>query len=180
MPQSNCNSLIMTPDQIQLFTEQIEICFKNVEWTHKIHEKSADIFSAICNWKSWIELICSFIVGWDVLSQMRSESPVISVLLVICSAVLAFSSTVSKAFNFENRRDQHISTANSLWEVRESYRSFKTDLATGLYSVDTYMTKRDQLQKITSEIYKKAPRTFNKAYNRADKDFKNGKVTFDL
>ena len=39
--------------------------------------------------------------------------------------------------------------------------------------------KSDELQIITSEIYKKSPRTFNSAYNKAKEDFEEGKVTFD-
>ena len=169
----------MTQEQIKLFKEQIEFCYGNIEWSHKIHEKAADRFSSICNWKSWAELILSFIVGCDVLSQMRSESPVISGILIGSSAMLAFLTSVSKAFNFEKRRDQHIATAKSLWELRETYRSLKTDIPAGLYTVESFVQKRKELQQLASEIYKQAPRTFNWAYDQANKDFKEGKVTFE-
>lgn len=162
----------MTEEQIKIFSEQIETCYDNVEWSHKIHEKAADIFSIICNWKGWLDLVLSFIVGWEVLSQMRADSPIISLLLVSCSGLLAFSQSVSKAFNFEKRRDEHIATAKSLWELRETYRSFKTDIVAGLYNVEIFINKRDELQHVTSEIYKHAPRTFDWAYKKADKEFK--------
>lgn len=66
-----------------------------------------------------------------------------------------------------------------MWQIREKYRSFKTDIVAGLYSVDSITQKRDELQRLNSEIYKQAPRTFRLAYDKAVKDFKNGKVTFD-
>ena len=169
----------MTPEQKTIFVNQIEFCYGNVEWTHKIHEKCVDIYTCVCNILSWIQLILSFIVGWDVLSQMRSDSPVISLVLVICSGLLTIILSISKTFNFEKVRDSHISTAKSLWNLRETYRSFKTDIKADLYTVEEFTAKRDQLQVITSEIYKKAPRTFNSAYNKAKQDFEAGKVTFD-
>lgn len=169
----------MTNEQASKFVKQIEFCYGNVEWSQKIHEKSADAYTKICNWKNWTELVLSFLVGCDVLSQVRADVPAISCVLMVSSALLAFIETISKSFNFEKRRDSHISTANSLWEIRESYRSFKTDITAGLYSVESYIQKRDELQKITSETYKKAPRTFNKAYNKAKKDFETGKVDFE-
>ena len=169
----------MTEEQIKIFSEQIEFCYGNVEWSHKIHEKAADIFSTICSWKGWVDLFFSFIVGLDVLSQIRAESPIISWALVVSSAILAFSQSVSKAFNFEKRRDEHIATAKSLWEIRETYRNFKTDILAGLYDIERFTQKRDEMQHVTSEIYKQAPRTFDWAYDKADKDFKKGKVTFD-
>ena len=169
----------MTNEQANNFVNQIDFCYGNVEWSQKIHEKSADTYTIICNWKNWTELILSFLVGCDVLSQIKADVPAISYMLMVSSALLAFIETLAKSFNFEKRRDSHISTANSLWEIRESYRSFKTDIAAGLYSIESYIQKRDELQKITSETYKKAPRTFNRAYNKAKKDFETGKVNFE-
>lgn len=169
----------MTTEQKILFVNQIEFCYGNIEWTHKIHEKCADIYTCVCNILSWLQLILSFIVGWDVLSQMRSDSPIISWVLVICSGLLALILSISKTFNFEKIRDSHIATAKSLWDLRETYRSFKTDIQADLYTVEEFTAKRDQLQMITSEIYKKAPRTFDRAYNKAKQDFEEGKTTFD-
>ena len=169
----------MTSEQKKLFVNQIKFCYGNVEWTHKIHEKCADTYTYVCNILSWIQLVLSFIVGWDVLSQMRSDSPVISCFLVICSGLLTIILSISKTFNFEKIRDAHIATAKSLWELRETYRSFKTDIQDDLYTIEAFTAKRDQLQIITSEIYKKAPRTFDRAYNKAKQDFEEGKATFD-
>lgn len=169
----------MENEQITIYSNQIEFCYGNVEWTHKIHEKAADFYTSLSNWISLFQLILSFIIGWDVLSQMRAESPFISWFLVLCSALLALLNSITKVFDFEKCKSRHIATAKSLWELREDYRSFKNDIKAGLYEVDSFLLKRQELQKRAEEIYKQAPRTFDRAYNRAKKDFDDNKVSFE-
>jgi len=169
----------MTNEQINLYAEQMEFCYGNVEWTHKAHESAADIFTIVTNIVNWGQLVLSFIVGWDVLSQMRAESPTISWLLIICSGLLALLNSITKTFDFENIKSRHIVAAKSLWILREDYRSFKNDIKAELYNIDSFLLKRQELQSRAAEIYKQAPRTFDCAYNRAKKQFEEGKVTFD-
>ena len=139
-----------TDSQIKIYYEQIEFCYGNVEWTHKIHEKVADIFTNINKVLRWIQLLLSFFVSADVVSQMNTELPVI-----------------------------HVITANSLWGLREDYRSFKNDILAGVYTIDEIRAKRDELQNAVQEVYKTAPRTFDRAYKKAQADFNAGKVTFE-
>lgn len=169
----------MTNEQIKLYADQMKFCYGNIEWTHKAHEAAADIFTIVTNIINWGQLVLSFIVGWDVLSQMRAESPTISWLLIICSGLLALLNSITKTFDFENIKSRHIAAAKSLWILREDYRSFKNDIKAGLYNIDAFILKRQELQSRAAEIYKQAPRTFDWAYNRAKKQFEEGKVTFD-
>lgn len=67
-------------DKEQLFQQdknQIEFCYGNVEWTHKIHEKAADIYNSVNNWLRWIQLVLSFLISADVIRLFNAESPTI-------------------------------------------------------------------------------------------------------
>ena len=169
----------MEQQQIELYKNQIEFCYGNVEWTHKIHEKAADIYNSVNNWLRWIQLVLSFLISADVISQFNTESPVISTLLVACTIGLALINTVTKTFDFSGRANKHVLAANSLWGLREDYRSFKNDIAAGVLTIEQIQTRRKELQEAVQEVYKTAPRTFDRAYKKAEEDFKQGKVTFD-
>ncbi len=169
----------MEQKQIEIYTKQIEFCYGNVEWTHKIHEKAADIYNGVNNWLRWIQLVLSFLISADVIQQFNTESPVISQLLLWCTIGLALINTVTKTFDFSGRANKHILAANSLWGLREDYRSFKNDIAAGILTVDQIVVRRKELQDAVQEVYKTAPRTFDRAYNKAKNDFDEGKVTFE-
>lgn len=165
--------------RIEQYYKQIEFCYRNVEWSHKIHEKAADIYTTANTWMQWAQLVLSFLVSADVVAQLNSQNPIVNWYLVTCTLLLTLLNTITKTFDFAGRANKHVIAANSLWGLREDYRSLKNDILTGCYTIEQIRVKRDELQSSVQEVYKTAPRTFSKAYNAADKDFKNGKVTFD-
>lgn len=165
--------------QFQQYKNQIEFCYGNVEWTHKIHEKAADIYNSVNNWLRWIQLVLSFLISADVIRLFNVESPTISILLIICTIGLALINTITKSFDFSGRANKHIIAANSLWGLREEYRSFKTDIEAGILTIEQILERRKKLQDSVQEVYKTAPRTFDKAYKKAQDDFNKGKVTFE-
>jgi hypothetical protein len=169
----------MEEKQIELYRKQIEFCYGNVEWTQKIHEKAADIYNCVNNWFRWTQLVLSFLISADVLRQVNTDSPVISTVLVVCTIVLALINTITKTFDFSGRANKHVLAANSLWGLREDYRSFKNDIAAGVMTIEQIQFRRRELQEAVQEVYKTAPRTFDRAYKKAQEDFDKGKVTFD-
>lgn len=169
----------MNEEQIKIYKDQIEFCYGNVEWTHKIHEKAADIYNSVNNWLRWTQLVLSFLISADVIKQFGADSPVISGLLLWCTIGLALINTITKTFDFSGRVNKHILAANSLWGLREDYRSFKNDIAADVLTIEQIHTRRKELQDAVKEVYKTAPRTFDRAYKKAQKDFEQGKVTFD-
>lgn len=168
----------MDSEQINIYSNQIDFCYGNVEWTHKIHEKAADFYTTVNNWLRWAQLILSFVIGADVIKQYGTESPVVGSILVWCAVGLALINTISKTFDFSGRASKHIIAANSLWGLREDYRSFRNDIKAGILNIDQIILRRKELQDAVQEVYKTAPRTFDWAYEKAKKDFDEGKVTF--
>lgn len=169
----------MEKKQIEIYKKQIEFCYGNVAWTHKTQEKAADIYNKVNNWLRWIQLVLSFIISFDVIRQFDADSPMVSYLLLVCSIGLAFINTITKTFDFSGKANKHILAANSLWGLREDYRSFKKDIEAGVLTIEQIQSKRKELQEAVQEVYKTAPRTFDRAYDKAKKDFDEGKVTFD-
>lgn len=175
----NGEKFMATDSRFEIYYNQIEFCYGNVEWTHKIHEKAADIFTTINTCLRWFQLLLSFAISADVVAQLNTEDPVIHWYLVACTLLLTLINTVTKTFDFAGRANNHILAANSLWGLREDYRSFKNDILAGCYTIEQIQSKRTELQASVQEVYKTAPRTFDKAYKKAKEDFDKGKVTFE-
>ena len=130
---------------VNLYNQQAMFCYGNVEWSHKIHEKAADLFTTVNSWLRWIQLILAFIISADIIKQFGTDSPVISGILIGCSLILTLINTITKSFDFNGRASRHIMTANALWDLREDYRSFKYDIQAGRYNEDELRIKRDEL-----------------------------------
>lgn len=52
---------------VNLYNQQAMFCYGNVEWSHKIHEKAADLFTTVNSWLRWIQLILAFIISADII-----------------------------------------------------------------------------------------------------------------
>lgn len=101
-----------------------------------------------------------------------------------CSNRLLFSA-VSLGLNIYLRgaklsedAESHARCADCLWAVKEDYLSLLTDFED--LDIDAIRERRGVLQRKVAEIYSKAPRTDNRAYEAASARLKNGYQTFEL
>lgn len=86
------------------------------------------------------------------------------------SVILFILNTLSKNFKFVEMAKSHQSAADFLWKIREEYVSLLTDFE--LLSIEDIMSKRDELQNKTYEVYSTTPRTDYKSYKEAQKSLK--------
>ncbi len=75
--------------------------------------------------------------------------------------------TYTKEHDLGELAQKHANAASDLWDVRESYLSLITDLATSDVDLDKVRDERDRLQETLKNVYQGAPRTITKAYKRA-------------
>ena len=71
---------------------------------------------------------------------------------------------------------RHSTAANALWSIRESYVSLLTDFPN--MSIAEICARRDELQAMTAEVYKSAPKTDSKSYAAAQNALKNEEEQF--
>jgi hypothetical protein len=74
---------------------------------------------------------------------------------------------LGRSFNFEEESEAHRGIASRLWDVRESYISLIADLMSGTVSNAEGRERRDELQQAARDAYADAPRTSNRAFERA-------------
>jgi len=158
-----------SPDKEKL-EAQLRQCFGRVAYTHKTHEKCADI---LIRWSKRLKtayILLSAITTGGFIFTIFGQNARVSIAFAILSFILLALTLYNKEFNMDENAEKHKKAALMLWDVRESYISLLTDLD-NLDMADA-ITKRDELQAITLKIYEQSPRTNSEGYSKAQKALK--------
>ncbi len=159
--------------QIEIFEDQIRECYGRVVWTHKTHEKCADILNSRNNTIKLWQIILSAVTTSGVFITVLGDSKEIGILAAIVSLLTLALSTYVKKYDLGSMAQKHAESAISIWDVREKYFSLLTDIRAGVIDEDDIRKIRDKLQNDLHRIYKGSPRTINKAYDDASKALKS-------
>ena len=146
---------------------QIRECFGRVVYSHKTHEKCADILLCRLSWLKHTQIVLSVLVSGTLLTAMIGDQPSKGILPAILSGILLFINLYFKNYNYGQMAQSHKESADRLWDVRESYLCLLTDLNCGILTLAQAADQRDKLQKELATIYSNAPRTNSNAYQKA-------------
>ncbi|MEV8195604.1 SLATT domain-containing protein [Rhodococcus pyridinivorans] len=170
------------PDRDPYLLAQVRESFGRVVYSHKTHEKQADICFTKHRWQQGI------LVGLTAVSSGTFLAAVVGLLGSAMLTTLATSfiallvswmSLGATTFNFKEEADAHRGVASRIWDVRESYISLIADLMSGEISEAEARSRRDRLQEEAREVYATAPRTSGTAFSRAQDGLKNNEeMTF--
>jgi hypothetical protein len=166
----------------QYLLAQVRESFGRVVYSHKTHEKQADICFSKHRWQQGVLIALTAISSGTFLVAVVGVlgDPVLTSLATSSIALLVtWISLGAKTFRFAEESDAHRGIASRLWDVRESYISLISDLMSGDVSDEQARARRDELQEATRAAYAEAPRTSSKAFTRAQKGLKhNEEMTF--
>ena len=165
-----------------LILSQVRESFGRVVYSHKVHEKQADICFLKHRWQQGILIgltaIGSVTFLTEVVSQFANRT-LASLTTSLVALLVTWASLGAKTFNYSEEAEAHRTTASQLWSIRESYISLITDLMSGDVSSSDAQARRDDLQEKAYAIYSTAPRTSGCAFKRAQKGLKqNEEMTF--
>ncbi|ELI9681037.1 TPA: SLATT domain-containing protein [Vibrio vulnificus] len=160
--------------------DQIRECYGRVVWTHKTHEKCADILNARNNRIKFWQIVFSAVTTTGIFAAVFGEIPEVGYVSAVISLVLTILNAYVKKYDLGGLSQKHADAASSLWNIRESYLSLITDMNSGAISDDDARTKRDALQTTLHKLYKGSPNTnVGKAYQMTSKALKNNEeLTF--
>jgi hypothetical protein len=161
---------------------QLRECFGRVVYTHKAHEKDADISLAKLGRIKVAQIILSAITTAGLVAVIfgpADKSSRAAWVAALISAVLLSLNTYTKDSDPGQTAQKHKDAAVHLWDIRESYLSLLTDLKAGIRPLHDACDARDRLQKELAAVYASAPRTTPEGYARASKALKvNEDLTF--
>lgn len=161
---------------------QVRESFGRVVYSHKAHEKQADICFTKHRWQQAALIALTAISSGTFLAAVLGTAinPLLASLVTSFIALLVTATSLAtKTFRFSDEADAHRDVATRLWDVRESYLSLISDLMSGGVSTVQARSRRDDLQESTREIYASASRTTNRAFRKAGDGLKNNEeLTF--
>ena len=156
-------------DSQDLVEGQLRECYGHVVYSHKTHEKCADILlSRLSTIKSW-QIILSSVSTASFISAFFGTGAVGAAIGVVISTTLLVLNAYTKDYDLGELAQKHRQSATDLWLIREKYLSLLTDLRVGDESIESIRSRRDALLKELYGVYSGAPSTTGRAYTAAQK-----------
>ncbi|MCP6718763.1 MAG: SLATT domain-containing protein [Patescibacteria group bacterium] len=153
--------------------------FGKVAYSHKTHEKAAEIEEGKKKKIKWGNIfLTTFTSGTLVGRIVTNEAALLYIGAALATLALAFT-IFQLSFNPAERAAKHKSTAQKLWYIREKYVHLMADIINDRLSEDLIVAERNQLIEELKLIYEFAPGTDSKSYQEARKALKiNEELTF--
>jgi hypothetical protein len=166
-------------EQKKLLESQIREIYGRVIYTHKTHEKCADVLKERNDCLKITEVILSALTTTSILVVIFGEGIVFQFLAALFSTTLLCLTLYSKDYNLLALVEKHKQAALDILEVREKLLSLLVDIRIGNKDVNDYQVERNKLNEQLVNTYRGAPKTINKAYRIASKALqKNEEFTF--
>ena len=162
----------MTTDCINVLEGQLRECYGRVVYSHKTHEKCADILLERQGKIKLAQIIISAIVTDGIVLTFFEEGKVGAAINTVLSAGLLALNAYTKDYDLGEIAQKHRQAGAELWIVREKYLSLLTDIRAGDVSLESIRVRRDALLDELHAVYVGAPSTNFKAYSRAQESLK--------
>lgn len=151
---------------------QLRECFGRVVYSHKTHEKCADILlSRLSQLKLW-QIILSAITTGGFIAAVLGAGQIGAVVGIVVSTVLLVLNAYTKNYDLGALAQKHRQAGVELWLVREKYLSLITDLRMGEKPIETLQMERDEMLEQLHAVYSGAPSTTYQAYRKAQEALK--------
>ena len=148
---------------------QLRECYGRVVYSHKAHEKCADILlSRLSRIKLWQIILSSITTGGFVAAFFGTGSVGAGIGVLFSTALLALNA-YTKDHDLGEIAQKHRQAAADLWLIREKYLSLLTDLRIGDQSLESLRSRRDALLRELHGAYSGAPSTTVRAYKEAQR-----------
>lgn len=152
--------------------------FGRVVWTHKVHEKQAEIYSTCADILDWCTIVFSGLTTAALLYVLMEPETRLQVS-VILSFLALISRLVQLVFNPRSKSLSHKMTAKQLWVIKEKYINLIADIKSESIPKETIVQNRDSLTNELGTLYQNAPSTSSYAYSLASKALEvNNEHTF--
>lgn len=152
---------------------QLRECYGRVVYSHKTHEKCADIlFDRHKKIKLGQIILSALVTGgllttlFDFNSLSNYKNCVTFVAVVLSTALLVLNS-YTKDYDLGEIAQKHRQAGADLWIIREKYLSLLTDLRMGISSLNAIRSLRDKLADDLYSVYTGVPSTNYNAYVKA-------------
>ena len=145
----------------------IRECYGRVVYSHKTHEKCADILLSRLDKIKLGQIVLSAATTAGFIATISGFGQVWAVVGVCISTTLLALNAYTKNYDLGELAQKHRRAAADLWLIREKYLALLTDLRVGDEAPMKIKNRRDALLEDLHGVYSGAPSTTYKAYKRA-------------
>ena len=156
-------------DPHDLVEGQLRECYGRVVYSHKTHEKCADILLSRLARIKLSQIILSAIATGCCVAAFLGTGPIGAGVGAVVSTALLALNAYTKDHDLGEIAQKHRQAAVELWLIREKYLSLLTDLRVGGESLESIRLRRDALLTELHGAYSGAPSTTVRAYKEAQK-----------
>lgn len=161
-----------TPQSRSILEGQLRDCYGRVVYSHKTHEKCADmLLSRLTRIKIWQITLSAITTAGFVGAVFGADKVGAALGMIVSTALLALNS-YTKNYDLGELAQKHKQAANDLWIIREKYLSLLVDLAMREKPVEVLQNQRDELVEQLHTVYSGAPSTTFQAYKKAQEALK--------
>lgn len=151
--------------------EVIKKLYNSIVWTHKIHEKQAEIYYSNYKKLFWLELGLSIITSFGVLSLIQELFPeyqrIILIVSGIASVLVTAVTIVGEGKNFNKQAIIHKEFAVKFLKVRDSLFHLLFDFEANDKHIDYIRFEFEKINSLAHALYEVAPQTTPKALELA-------------
>jgi hypothetical protein len=156
-----------TPESRAILEGQLRECYGRIVYSHKTHEKCADLLLARESRIKIAQIILSAITTAGFLSVMFGAGTVGTLIGTAVSTALLAINSYSKSSDLGALAQKHRQAGNDLWLLREQQLSLLVDLRMKQKPLESLQDQRDKLIERLHAIYGGAPSTNYRAYRKA-------------
>jgi len=164
--------------QLSCLEEQLKEYYGRVVWTHKTHEKQADIYTLYDHRLKWCQIVVTALVTSGIVATIFKTASIIAILTGVLSVIHLVITTYMKNKDYGQIAQIHAMTAIQIWNIREQLLSLLIDLKDNRLSIEEAQTMRSEIHNQLFCIYDKAPRTSARAYTKATKALKEAEELY--
>jgi SMODS and SLOG-associating 2TM effector domain family 4 len=148
-------------------------CYGRVVYSHKTHEKCADILlSRLSAIKLWQIILSAVTTAGFIAAVLGAGRAGAIVGAVVATALLALNA-YTKSSDLGELAQKHRQAGAELWFIREKYLSLLIDLRVAAKPIDVLQRERDELLDSLHSVYSGAPSTTYQAYRKAQDALKH-------
>lgn len=152
-----------------LVESQLRECFGRVVYSHKTHEKCADILlNLLKRIKLW-QIVLSSVTTVGFITIFFGEEKIAAMIGAVVSTALLCLNFYARNSDLRELAQKHRHAAVELWYIREKYLSLITDWRIGRMSMEHITGRRDELLEELHSVYSGAQSTNSRAYKKAQR-----------
>ncbi len=151
---------------------QLRECFGRVVYSHKTHEKCADILLTRLSRIKVSQIILSALSTGGFIAAIFGAGEIGALVGILVSTTLLVLNAYTKDYHLGELSQKHRQAGADLWIIREKYLSLITDLRMGEKTIESLQKERDELLDKLHAVYAGAPSTTHKAYKKAQEALK--------